>query len=506
MKAYGVEIAVFVIGFVVMVLELVGSRMLAPYLGTSLYVWTSLIGIILGSLSVGYWWGGRMADQHASARDLQRMLLGAAFAISMVAFFNRLFLSFLQVLSVDLRLKAVLASAVLLGTPSMLLGMVVPYAVRLKLTTLVTSGSTAGNIYAISTIGSVLGTFVGGFFFIASLGTTTILFVLALVVLGVALMMSPGRLVAAAIAVAIGMLAWFSRAEAMSGGLKAAYADINTAYNRIVVYDELDGGTNRPIRTMQVSGERDSAVFLDGDGLVFDYLKFFRLVKHFRPDLQQALMIGGGAYAYPRDFLRAFPHATLQVVELDPKITELAKRYFHLMDNSRLHIDHQDGRTFLNTTAARYDAIFVDAFRSFYSLPFQLTTQEAVRRMCDGLTEDGVVFVNIISAMDGPQGLFLRAEYRTFTTVFPHVYLFPVFGNDGHMVQNIILVALKSSHAPTLTSADPELNGYLAHRWQEDVPTDVPILTDDYAPVDQYLALLWPRAPRMLPVRRGQGS
>ena len=153
------EIAVFLCGAVVMVIELTGSRVLAPYLGTSLVVWTSLIGIILASLSIGYWWGGRLADRRPEARLLGRIILLSAFATAFMVLIKTFVLGFLQARSGGLHLAAMSATLLLFAPPSILIGMVSPFAVRLKLEDTQTSGQTAGKLYAISTIGSISGTF-----------------------------------------------------------------------------------------------------------------------------------------------------------------------------------------------------------------------------------------------------------------------------------------------------------------------------------------------------------
>lgn len=228
-------------------------------------------------------------------------------------------------------------------------------------------------------------------------------------------------------------------------------------------------------------------MFLDGDELVNDYTKYYRLAEHFNPGFKKTLMIGGAGYSFPKYFLNEYPEALIDVVEIDPKITELAKKYFNLKDNPRLSVFHQDARVYLNNTEQKYDIIYGDAFSSRYSLPYQLTTVEAVKKQYDALNEGGVIILNIISAIDGGQGQFLRAEYAAFKSVFPQVYLFPVRSRNGSEVQNIILTALKKETVPEFTSDNPELDGYLNRLWQKQIGNDLPILTDDYAPVEYYI-------------------
>ena len=179
----------------------------------------------------------------------------------------------------------------------------------------------------------------------------------------------------------------------------------------------------------------------------------------------------------------------MALVEIDPKLTELALKYFDLQKDERIHFYHEDARTFLNRNRKKYDAIYVDVFDtgSNFSIPFQLTTQEAVMRMHESLEEGGAVLMNIISAIEGKRGKFLRAEYATFASVFPQVYLFTVDSLDGSEVQNVMLVALRTTVKPAFKSRFYELNRYLKRLWTKDVEMDMPILKDDFAPVEQLM-------------------
>ncbi len=227
---------------------------------------------------------------------------------------------------------------------------------------------------------------------------------------------------------------------------------------------------------------------LDSDRLVNEYTRYYHLVRHFVPGFASGLMIGGAGYSFPKDYLAKYPNVALDVVEIDPGVTKLAKKYFSLEDHPNLTIYHEDGRVFLNQNKKQYDAIFGDAFSSWYTVPYQLTTQEAVQKKYDSLSESGVVILNIISSIEGEMSDFLRAEYRTYTSVFPQVYILPVgHPHDATRIQNITLIALKNKSLPLWVSDDPEINEFLSHRWTKPIREDLPILTDDYAPVDHYI-------------------
>lgn len=197
-------------------------------------------------------------------------------------------------------------------------------------------------------------------------------------------------------------------------------------------------------------------------------------------------MIGGSGYSYPKDFLAKFPEATMHVVEIDPGMTRIAREYFRLKDNARLRIFHEDGRTFLNRNKNRYDVIYGDAFSSFISVPYQLTTREAIEKMHAALNDNGLVIHNIISAIDGKKGEFLRAQIATYKIYFPHVYVFRVNKEPSYDTQNIILIALKNPRTPSFVSPDEELNRYLHSVWTKKIDLDMPVITDDHAPVEYY--------------------
>jgi spermidine synthase len=232
-------------------------------------------------------------------------------------------------------------------------------------------------------------------------------------------------------------------------------------------------------------------MFTDGtNDLVLDYTKFYRLFSYFVPNPTSALMIGGCAYTFPRDFIKNYPDAKMDVAEIDPGMTAIARKYFNLNDEKNLAIYHQDARIYLNENKKKYDVIFGDAFNSAPAIPFQLTTKEAVIKEYNALNDDGVIMVNIISAIEGEKGKFARAEYATYKKVFPQVFLFAVQNiNDDSEAQNIMLVALKSEKIPNWESSDKEISGFLSHVWKKPIADDVPVLTDDFAPVEYYSRL-----------------
>ena len=489
LSRYILEVTVFTTGAVIMIFELVGSRVLGPYFGTSIFVWTSVIGIILGSLSLGYYLGGRKADNEPSIKTLSLIVFQAGIFMGFTIIIKDILPGILQVHVPEIRIASVIGSIILFSPASVFLGMVSPYAVRLKLHNVETAGSTIGNLYAISTLGSISGTFLSGFYLIPHFGTTNLLVTLCATMVVLSLILAKQKLDVLQLSLVAACVIGWNAVAGISPVLGATdFMDIDTAYNRVWIYNVVHPISNATIKIMGINNENDSAMFIDSDDLVNDYSHYFDLVQHFKPDFAKAVIFGGAGYSYPKYFLTEYPHATIDVVEIDPKVTQLAREHFRLKDDPRMSIFHQDGRVFLNTVQEQYDVIFGDAFSSHYSLPYQLTTQEAVQKKHDILSDDGVVILNIISSLQGEPSQFLQAEYITYKSIFPQVLVYPVTNpNDPSVVQNIMLIALKSETPPPLSSGDLALQPYLEHLWTEPIVTDLPILTDDFAPVDYYI-------------------
>ncbi len=274
----------------------------------------------------------------------------------------------------------------------------------------------------------------------------------------------------------------------------------DSAYNHIIVKDTIDENNNdAEVRILYLATESHSGIYKNLNELYASYHRFYRLDNLFKPKIEKALTLGGGAYVAPRDFLQRFPKALMTVVEIDPKVTEVARQYFQLKTDPRLKIDHEDGRIFLNNNQEKFDVIYVDAFSSYYSIPFQLTTKEATEKIYDSLTDDGIFILNIIAALGGEKAKFFQAEYKTLQLVFPQIYLFPTHyynGENQDKYQNLVLIATKNSKrltkqelAEKATSKQKEL---LEHLWQGPIELDpsLPILTDNFAPVDYYISKL----------------
>jgi spermidine synthase len=471
-----------------MAIEIVAARIMSPYFGNSIVVWTSLIGVILAALSLGYWQGGRLADKNPSFARLSLLLVLAGVLVAFIAFSKNFFLAHAANIR-DLRIASIMAEVVLFSPASFILAMVTPYVVRLRLKEIGSSGETVGSLYAVSTIGSIIGTFGAGFILLALIGSTAILLCISALLFLASLISSRkaflgARVAALVLAAVFALGAPATSVTFITGKLRF---ETDTQYNHALVYDTVDNKTRRPIRSLDIGRfVTQSSIFTDkNDGLVLEYQKYFRLGQHFDPDARRYLLLGGGAFNYVNEFFRRVPSGSLDVVELDPRLVIIAQKYFDLVSHPDLSIITADARTYLNQSTKKYDVICVDVFGSGLVVPFYMTTQETAQRLYELLGAHGLVVLNLISGIEGTSGHFLRAEVATYRSIFPHVEIFNL-GASPEDLQNVMLVALKDPAEPIWTSNDPDITTYLSHRWTRVLENDTPVLTDDFAPVEVY--------------------
>jgi len=490
-ERFALEITVFVCGALVMIFEINGSRILAPYLGASTYIWTSLIGVILAALSIGYWSGGRIADKRPHLKVLAAVIFLAGGLVSISTFGKDVMLGSIAALPIGLEFKSLFAALLLFGPPSIAFGFVLPFAVKLRLQTLAESGKTVGSLYALSTVGSILGTFLAGFVLIPFVGSLRTLYVIAISLFALSLLLAPFAVTHRSIACIVFFVfaVFANELLALYGWQNRRLIDVDTEYAHLSVFDAKDPRTEKPIRVIVNDPYFiQSAVFLDSDDLVFEYNRFFHLASYFKPDMQRSMIIGGAGYSFPRDFLHKYPHATIDVIEIDPGMTKIAREQFRLRDDERLKIIHADARLYLNEIPnGDYDTIFMDAFGTLFSVPYQLTTVEAVRQMHRSLKDNGVVVANIGGALAGDGSKFFRAELATFRAVFDEVRVYKVASErEDSELQNLILVGIKGNRQFELPEKNSITSAMLDHEYHGPLGPLMPVLTDDLAPVEYY--------------------
>ncbi|HRH45409.1 MAG TPA: fused MFS/spermidine synthase [Pyrinomonadaceae bacterium] len=289
------EIVVFVSGALVMIYEIIGSRILAPYIGTSTYIWTSLIGVILGSLSLGYWLGGRMADRQPNSRILATVLFFGGAMISATILVQDFVLSMISVGTMRIEFKSIISALILFAPASVLFGFVTPYAVRLKMQNVENAGKTVGRLYALSTVGSIFGTFLAGFFLLPFVGSVRTLYLLAGLMFALSLLLAPFKIAVSNIFLLLlfPTAVLFNEAVAHTMFVSHEMHDFDTQYNRLRVFRTTEKDTGKPMRVLLTDPDSTQAsMYLESDELALNNTKYYHLLRHFKPDFQTTLLIG----------------------------------------------------------------------------------------------------------------------------------------------------------------------------------------------------------------------
>jgi spermidine synthase len=485
-----VELAVLVSGVTSMGLEILAGRLVAPVFGSSIYTWGSIIGVFLTALSLGYARGGRRAAT-ANRRDLGTLLLGSAAYVAFVIFASDLVLQQTLLLPVPPRFASVVPVTILFGPPVYLLGFISPYAAELS--GKVGVGEASGHVYALGTVGSIVGAFATTFLLVPSLHVAHIGLLFGIMQLAAAASVLapaiPRRSIVGVVLVSILLV----------GAVVGATADSNyggdVVYRTQTPYQTLAVVDDEGVRTLYLGDQRHSAMALDSpDDHVFTYTRYFHLPMLMQDDVDRVLFIGGGGFTGPKAFAARYDDVTIDVVEIDPEVVRVAKEYFGVEEGPNVQIHVEDGRRFLRETNRTYDVIVLDAYRPS-KVPFHLTTVEFMHLAASRLDEDGALVANVISAPTGPASRFLRAEYKTMKQAFPHVYSFRTTSSTA-AVQNVEVVASKDERLFTKAELERRNDrrdvGIDLDRaidfYRTDLPTtDVPVLRDDRAPVDRLL-------------------
>jgi spermidine synthase len=367
---------------------------MAPFFGASTIVWANIIGVVLVSLSVGYWFGGRFADRHPHKQGLCMLVLVAALAVCAIPFVADPFLDIsvdaLDDVSAGAFIGSLVAVTVLVAPPVMLLGAASPYAIRLAVERVEESGTVAGRMYAISTIGSLAGTWTSALLLVPLVGTRRTFLVFGLVCAMVAVTGIARRAALAVPAVIVVLLALpVGTIKAAGDGKVLAEAETDYQYARVV--EKADGERELELN----EGQAVHSLYRPGSYLTGDYWDEF-LVLPFaaRSSPPRAVAIlGNAAGTTARALGRYFPATSVDAVEIDSELTALGRRWFDLR-NPRMRVHHEDARPYLRRTSSSYDAIMVDVYRQPY-IPFYLATREFFELVRDHLSPGGVVIVNV---------------------------------------------------------------------------------------------------------------
>ena len=471
------NIVVFIASFCTLVIELVAGRIMAPYVGVSLYTWTSIIGVVLAGISIGAYLGGLIADRYPRSSTLGWLLfLSGLGAFSIAPLTNLIGAAQFQT---SLMIRILLITAIVFFIPSCLLGMISPVVVKLTLNNLNKTGNVVGKIYAFSTLGSILGTFATGFFLISWMGTRHILLAMGIILIFSAVIFGGFLNRKKALALLILLFSLF------------LILPIVGLYGYAAIYPDEISVSGSPIQTLEIlyayafkppmdeetyflkesnyytiklkrNHTRSGGILLESlvlDHLVhsytdlndplyleYEYLRMYEEMVRWRAEKRKsfkALFIGGGGYTFPRMMEARYPKAEIDVVEIDPEVTRVVQGYLGISRDTRIRSINEDGRWFVMNCKEKgtYDLIFGDAFNDL-SIPYHLTTKEFALQLKRLLKPDGLLLANVIDSFK--KGAFMPSYIRTLEEVFGkgNVHLLTLTSDYDHIgISTFVVVA-----------------------------------------------------------------
>jgi len=526
------NIVVFIASFCTLVIELVAGRIMAPYVGVSLYTWTSIIGVVLAGISIGAYLGGRIADRYPRSSTLGWLLFLSGLGAFSISPLTNLIGG--AQFHTSLMTRILMITTLIFFVPSCLLGMISPVVVKLTLNNLEKAGNVVGKIYAFSTLGSILGTFATGFFLISWMGTRYILLTMGIILIISAFIFggffrSKKNLTLFFLFLLLSILLplvglhvyatvqpeefFFSTSpieaiKKMFGYAfkfpleEEAYFFKESDYYTIKLKKNIRGNNGDPLESLVLDHLVHSYTDLEDPLYIeYEYIRMYEEMVRWQAKKRTSLKVlfmGGGGYTFPRFIEAKYPKAKIHVVEIDPEITRVAKKYLGISDHTQIRSFNEDGRWFVMNCKEKgtYDFIFGDAFNDL-SIPYHLTTKEFAMQLKSLLKPDGLLLANVIDSFK--KGAFMPSYIRTLEEVFGkgNVQLLTLTSDYEKIgISTCVVVASpqrldmddfirtakgKGGEITSYVMPQDKLQEYLKERYSV-------ILTDDYVPVDNLIA------------------
>lgn len=501
---------VFISSSCIMVLELVAARLIARHLGSSLYTWTAVIGVVLAGITIGNYLGGRIADKFNSRKALAILFaISSASCISTIVL-NNLVGEWIWLWKFSWPARTFTHVSLVFLLPSLLLGTISPVVAKMALDQGLAKGRTVGDIYAAGAAGSIAGTFAAGYYLIAMMGTIAIIWTIGAVLLALAILFwirfwplyICALLFVSALLMGTAPTQWAEK--------NGAALSLRGKPNPNIIYE--DESQYCHIAVKQVSKNPDRRFFIQDklkhseiimdniNNLQYFHTIIFAAITHSvtpKKDKLSAFHIGGGGYVFPRYLQKNWPGSRNDVAEIDPKVTRAAKEAFGLEPDSPINTYTMDARNYIDeilekekkgNPSKKYDFIYEDAFND-YSVPFQLVTREFNDKVFDILDEDGIYMINCIGSPSS--GKFVGSYLNTLKKTFPYVY---AIGESGPQFnrQQFVLIASKQMLNPEKYVKQRLTNEYW-YLSKSDIKELIKkanslVLTDNYAPVENLLA------------------
>lgn len=464
-KKYYMYLTVFITGAVILVVEILGTRIIAPYFGTTVFVWSSLIGVTMMALTAGYFLGGYISDKKPNFDLLYGIILLAAAVVFSIPFIAPGVLTVTN--NMGSRLGALASAAILFTLPLLLLGMVSPFAVKLSIGELKDAGLTTGSLYGVSTIGSFIGAISVGFFLIPAIGIKAIIdlmtALLVIIAFGWFIAVKKKKVPLTLLIVILTVLAVKPHSDDPSFRRKSVILlEKQTLYSKLKVLDMVGRYRGMVIdNALQTIYDRQTGEFNIG------YIKMFELAAAHRKEAKTMLAVGLGGGAIDN----VFRSRGIEVdnVEIDPAVAEAAKTYFDF--NGKVIID--DGRHYIRNTKKTYDLIVLDAYNGFSVAQF-LISREAFMEMKKILNPGGMVLINTVGKLknDGKGGVPLDRLVLALNSTLKSVFANVKIVSDAYGISNYVYAASDAA----------------VEQARDCMPVNIPaegiVVTDNFNPVE----------------------
>jgi len=503
---------VFISSFCIMVLELVASRLIARYLGSSLYTWTAVIGVVLAGITIGNYLGGRIADRFNARKALAVLFALSSAACVITVILNNLIGDWLWLWRFSWPARTFSHVSIVFLLPSVLLGTISPVVAKMALDRGLATGRTVGDIYAWGAAGSIAGTFAAGYFLIAAMGTVAIIWTVGGTLLVMALLywrpLWPGCIWAVvflcALLLAVLPVEWCEKASAAVALREKPDPKILYQDESQYCYIAVEQITEHPDKRAFMQDKLMHSKMIMGDilDLQYSYAQIYAAVTKRLTEKNQkisALVIGGGGYVYPRYIQKVWPGSSVDVVEIDPGVTKAAIEGLGLSPDTTIKTITMDARNYIDELLEnkrngreipKYDFIYEDAIND-YSVPYQLTTRQFNDKIVQTLTDNGVYMVNLIDIYES--GLFLGAIVKTLRQTFPYLYVVAEEGFRSSRNTFVVIASHRQINLDDLALEKPVegLELWVLNDAEIEALVDKTggiILTDDYVPVENLLA------------------
>lgn len=478
----------FLAGFSVMTVELIAGRLVAPIIGSSVFTWTSVIGITLLGLALGSFMGGQIADKMEGRKSLP-----LAFLVSSILVFSIPILAentnFITNSSSSILKLNLYLSVYLFLLPTLAIGLIQPIILKKFTDDFSRIGRKYGILSFAWSAGGILGVFLTGFFFISNIGSRETIWLMSIILflVGGIFAIKDKKIISLFIIAIIVMLMLFYITHQKMLTPRMIFQKETNYYNAKVVDVYLPSYGNSRILALDFDFHS-----IQSEKEIQDYIEMYPVFYNFKKDIKNILVIGAGAYIMPKYFEDYYKDADVSVIEVDPEMIDIGNNFFGLKKYNIKTIVG-DAKIVVNKNKEKYDVVFGDAYNSFISVPWYLLTEEWNNEVKEKLSENGIYAINFIGSISGVKSEFTKSVLNTFKISFPNFYIF-TFGESPEDTQNVVLVGIKGD----LPISEEELyqkllvgkNSFLAEKITPikvfENSTSI-ILTNNFSPVEKLM-------------------